>query len=248
MSRGRDGPATSTGRLPDGFAGDRRVRPAQLFQLDVGLPNRNFIHIWLPETVSADGEALFFVPRGEESGVWRIGAAGEVHCTRQLRPGLTLESAVSEVEHGAHLTLRLSNRSDRVLRGAAAQTCVQLAAAPDLVDTALERTFWRCQDRWRRFAITGRPQDGRCLFYGHAEPADLPLVVVASATGPYAAGLIFRGATSVGGNCQGSIACLHSNVPGRDLAPGDALELCGFLILHQGGRDAVLEAAQDFTS
>ncbi|MFH1569768.1 MAG: hypothetical protein ABIL09_17360, partial [Gemmatimonadota bacterium] len=140
-------------------------------------------------------------PRGETSGTWEIAADGAVRCTRELGRGVRMESAVTEAELGACLTIRLTNTSRELLRGAVAQTCVQLPAAPDLCDPELERTFWRCQGEWRRFEVTGRPQGGRCLFYGHPEPADLPLVVVASAAGPYAAGLIFREATSVGGNC-----------------------------------------------
>ncbi|MFA6107963.1 MAG: hypothetical protein WDA75_04250 [Candidatus Latescibacterota bacterium] len=232
--------------LQDGFRGDRRIRPAQFFQLDVGLPDRNFIHLWLPETVSAGGETRFFAPRGEVGGEWEIDPEGAVHCCRELGSDLWMESVVAEVELGVRLTIRLSNRSDQWLRGVTAQTCVQLPAAPDLRDVALERTFWRGQGRWQRFAITGRPQEGRCLFYSHDGPVDLPLVVVASGTGPYAAGLVFRGATSVSGNCQGAIACMHSSVPGADLPPGGMLSLKGFLILHPEGLDGALAAAQTF--
>lgn len=232
--------------LPDGFAGDRRVRPAHFFQLDVGIPQRNFIHIWLPEGVSCGGESLFFVPRGEEAATWEIGPDGEVRCRREVGQGLRMESVVAECELGAYLTIRLANSSEQALHGVSAHTCVQFPAAPDLRDLDLERTYWRCQEEWRRFEITGRPQGGRCLFFSHAEPADLPLIVVASGTGPYAAGLIFQGATSVNGNCQGSIGCIHSTVPAADIPPGATLELRGFLILHPDGRDAVLEAAQDF--
>lgn len=232
--------------LRSGFEGDRRIRPAQFFQLDVGLPQRNFIHIWLPEGVSCGGQSLFFVPGGEASGVWEAGPQGEVTCRRDLGRGLSMESTVAETDLGVYLTIRLTNDSPETLQGVSAPACVQLPAAPDLRDLELERTYWRCQGAWRRFEVTSRPQEGRCLFYSHGEPADLPLVAVASGTGPYAAGLIFQGATSVGGNCQGALGCLHSNVPGSDIAPGDTLERRGFLILHPEGLDGVLEAAEEF--
>jgi hypothetical protein len=77
-------------------------------------------------------------------------------------------------------------------------------------------------------------------------PADRPLGGVASGTGPYATGLIFRGATSVGGNCQGAIACLHSSVPAADLPSGRILSLQGFPIIRPEGRDGALEAARPF--
>ena len=235
-----------TGHLPDGFAGDLRVRPAHFFQLDVGIPQRNFIHIWLPEGVSCGGESLFFVPGGEESGSWEIGPDGEVCCRRQLGQSLSLESAVAETGLGAHLTIRLTNTSEEHLRDVTAQSCVQFAAAPDLRDFDLERTYWRCRGEWRGFEVSRRPQGGRCLFYSHQESVDLPLIVVASGTGPYAAGLIFAGANSVNGNCQGSIGCIHSNVPAVDIPAGETAEVRGLLVIHPEGRDAVLEAAQRF--
>lgn len=234
--------------LPTGFVGDRKIRPAQFFQLDVAMAGRNFIHIWLPEGVSTAQGKLFFVPGGEPSGTWELHPDGGVRCRRTVGGGLRMDSIVEEVDFGALLTLRLTNETGELLQRVSAPACVQLAAAPDLRDSGLQRTFWRCGGQWERFTIAGRPQGGRCLFYGHDRPVDLPLVVVSSATGPYAAGLIFRGATSVSGNCQGAIDCIHSNVPPADITVSASRELQGYLIIHPAGRDAVLEVAQDFVS
>jgi len=238
----RRGPGS--GRRPRRLLGDRRrrdpgARAHGALQLDIGIPQRNFVHIWLPEGVSAGTEHLFFIPGGEESGGWEIAPDGSVRCRRALTGSLEMESVVAEVDYGVALNIRLTNSGNAVLPAVSAGTCVQFAAAPDLRDFDLERTFWRCQDKWARFVVTERVQGGRCLFFRHPEPADLPLIVVASDTGPYAAGLIFRGAEGVGGNCQGSIGCIHSPAPAADIPVGGTLELEGYLIIHPGGRAAV---------
>ena len=104
-------------RVPDGFAGDRRIRPAQFFQLDVGLPGRNFIHIWLPEGVSCEHGSLYFVPGGESSGTWETDADGSVTCRRELPHELHMESSVHEVDYGVpHIGNLLGGLSNRCCR------------------------------------------------------------------------------------------------------------------------------------
>ena len=235
---------TPTG-LRDGFVGDRRVRPANFFQLDIGAPNRNFIHIWLPEAVSCAGEKRWFTPRGETAGRW----TSTEHGTRfecDLPGPLRMTSSVEEIAHGVELRIDLVNDTGRALDDVKAQSCVQLAAAPDFRDVELQRTLWHGGGQWRPFHVTSRPQEGRCVFYGHDGEADLPLIVVESATGPFAAGLIFRGADSVSGNCGPSIACIHSTAPGRRLEAERTLTQDGRLFIHPEGKDAVLALAEAF--
>ena len=129
--------------LLDGFFGDRRARAANYFQLDIGAPNRNFINIWLPETVTCDSKSPFFIPRGEDSVAWTNTDSGGVRCQRAISPSIQMESSIEEVEYGVELKISLSNISGETLKDVNAQTCVQFAAAPDLRDFGLERTFWR---------------------------------------------------------------------------------------------------------
>lgn len=232
--------------LLDGFAGDRKIRPANTFQLDISAPNRNFINIWLPECVSCDTGMLSFMPWGEDRIVWKNDGDNRTCSRSDISSQLRIESVAEEVDFGVKLEMRLSNTSEAVLRDVTVHSCIQLAAAPDFRDPGLERTFWRSNGQWARFKVTSEVQDGRCIFYGHEGHPDIPLIVVESAVSSFAAGLVFRGATELGGNCQQYICCIHSLMPAFDIECGNSIVIEGRLFIHPGGKDAVVDLAEAF--
>lgn len=106
-------------------------------------------------------------------------------------------------------------------------------------DEAIERVLLRWQER-----ILGPTQDqiviidGKKLRHGGLE-------IVKSSD---AIGLIFKGATRLGGNCLESLNCIHSSNQGTDIPAGGELIREGQLFVHNGGKDEILKLATRFVA
>jgi len=238
-----------TGRLQDGFPGDRRIRPANYVQLDIKATTRNFINIWLPEGLrDADGKGNLFLPGQVRSFHWDTTPTDGVQVSGEVDGVMRFTGTVDEFQFGAAIALTIENVSGKPLRGIHAGVCVQLAAAPDFADFGRQRTFWRRDGRWEGFPDTEEKEGGLCVFYKPSHVPDLPLIAVESSTGPHALGLIGESATTVGGNCHRSIGCIHSHPAAVDLAPGASSTRQMRLFLHPDGKDAVLQLAEAFWS
>ncbi len=208
-----------------GFPGDWPIRPANFLQLDWLARTRNFIHIWLPEGVATDnGQVLFILQEvvnydftRPEPGVWvqSYEKAGVIALRGECRA----------IPDGVALALEVSNGSDQDWEHALAGICVQLAAAPDFADYALERTFSPCSGR----LCPMRQPDTRAgvtHFYRPLEPATAPGYVVAQWwEGPPA---------SLGGNCHPSIACIQAQPALGTIAAGTTIRREGRLYLMPG--------------
>ena len=108
------------------------------------------------------------------------------------------------------------------------------AAAPDLADLALDRTFTVTDGQLTPMAQPDS-RNGITSHYGPAGEATENLIIVASKRPGYVAAQWWEGApTSVGGNCHPSIACIHAPPSFGTLEPGHSATRRGRLYLMPG--------------
>jgi len=217
-----------------GFPTDWPVRPANLLQLDWQAHTRNLINIWLPEGVHADGGRVLFILSEEVSFEFARPSADEWVLTFTKPGAVALRGACRNMQDGVALSLELTNLSDRVWENVRGGVCVQLAAAPDFVDLALERTFIVADG-----ALAAAPQPAiRKGPTHHYHPLALPtenFIAVASRPAGYVVAQWWEGDPGgVGGNCHPSMACIHAPPAFGRLAPGESATRAGRLYMMPG--------------
>ena len=217
-----------------GFPSDWPVRPANFLQFDWLAHTRNLIHLWLPEGVSTAGGCPLFILSEEVSFHFARPSADE-WVLSFAKPGvIALRGACRNIEDGLALSLEVSNLSDEVWKSVRGGVCVQLAAAPDFVDAALERTFVAVDGR----LVPASQPDSRDGLTHHYQPRPAPtenFIAVASRPDGYVVAQWWEGVPcGVGGNCQPSIACIHAPPAMGDLPPGGGATRSGRLYLMPG--------------
>ena len=241
------------GHLPDGFEGNRRIRPGNYIQLDILATTRNFINIWLPEYCTYKGLKKPFFLLSEGANLLKVDttSTGGISLSTKVGDGLKMTGTAEEFQYGLYLTLKYHNISNKFLEDITSNVCVQLTAAPDFRDPELTRTYWYNNGKWdSTFRKNKVVQEGivRCEFFrsGLNDGKSLPLVVVDSPNSDYTIGLIFKKATMVEGNYHGSTSCIHSDGGSYDIEPGGTALKEGLLIIHPEGKEAVLKIATEF--
>lgn len=216
-----------------GFPMDWPMRPANFFQLDWLAHTRNFIQVWMPETVTAGESILLFILREVVSfhfsspwrGLW-------VHTFEKPRT-LFLQGRWRAIPEGVELSLNLTNLSSEVWENVNADVCVQLVAAPDFADFALERTFSISN---RRLVPAAQPASRQTVTheYKMGERATENFIAVGSRTPGYVVAQWWEGPPQVGGNCHPSIACVHAVPSYGRIEPGQTVLRSGRLYLMRG--------------
>ncbi len=242
-----------SGHLPNGFEGNRRLRPGNYVQLDILATTRNFINIWLPEYCSYKGLKKPFFLLSEGVNILRLDttSTGGISLSSKAGNGLEFTGTAEEFQYGLYLTVKYHNISDKVLKDVTSSVCIQLTAAPDFRDPGVTRTYWYNDGKWdNNFKKNTVTQKGivRCDFFRYDlnQGKSLPLIVVESPNSNYAIGLIFRNASKMGGNSHGSTTCIHSDGDTYDIEPGGFAAKEGLLIVHPEGKEAVLKIAREF--
>ncbi|MFM1551464.1 MAG: hypothetical protein ACKJSG_18825 [Lentisphaeria bacterium] len=223
-----------------GFPGDLAVRPAHALQLDMWVTERNFIDIWLPEGVlSDDNETEWFLLREFTDLRWQYDADGGWRSCFEKPGHCSVLATATSRDDGVDLRLQVTNLSDRVWPRTRAPVCVQLAAAPDFRDPALERTCFVAGGSPKAFRAdqVERVYPGGCHFYGNmAGPrptGDVSEIRVASRCGRWHLAHGFETADGVGGNCHESICCIHADPLLGELQPGQCGEATGWIRLRR---------------
>lgn len=220
-----------------GWPTDWPIRPANYIQLDYFARTRNFIHIWLPEGLHSGVRKVLFILNEPVS--FHFERIGEHHWAHTFeKPGtLSLRGEVRPIAEGIEMSLRVMNLSDEDWPDLQPALCVQLIAAPDFADTGLERTFGmagRARVPAAQPADLGKPIKHFVL----AEPVADNFIAVESRCGEFVVAQWWPGAPRVGGNCHGSIACIHAQPTFGPLAKGESTTRTGRLYLMAGSVEA----------
>jgi len=219
-----------------GFPLDWPVRPANYYQLDYFAHSRNFIHIWLPEGVNPGGtvkQALFIL--NEEVCYRFTKTAPDCWENSFTKPGsVALRGECRNLQDGLALSLELTNLSATDWPGTGAGVCVQLIAAPDFADTELTRTYSVTDGKLHR---VGQPESREKLLHFYSAkipPTDNFIAVESTQPGYVIAQWWDSPPVSIGGNCQGSIACIHAHPTFGPIPAGKSVRREGRLYLMPG--------------
>ena len=208
-------------------------------KLDLWVTERNFIDIWLPEGVlSNDDQTVWFLLREATDLRWQYDGAGTWQSSFEKAGQCAVEATVTTRDDGVALQLQVTNLTGYVWPRAQAPVCVQLAAAPDFRDPALERTRFLAADNWQVFRAdqVRRTYPDRCHFFGAMgvpEAAGGNEIRVASRCGGWHLAHYFETASGVGGNCHESICCIHANPLLGELHPGQSGVATGWIRLRR---------------
>lgn len=224
-----------------GFPTDWPVRPANSLQFDWLAHTRNFVHLWLPEGVSSDGDHLLFILSEEVSFHFAHPTADEWVLTFKKPGVIALRGSCRNIRDGVALSLEVSNLSDRVWESVQGGVCVQLACAPDFVDLRLERTVVVADGR----LVPASQPASRSGPTHHYRPRTAPtenFIAVVSRPDGYVVAQWWEGAPSgVGGNCHPSMACIHAPPAFGQLRPGQSAARSGRLYMMPGRSEDAYE-------
>jgi len=227
-----------------GFPGDWPVRPANFLQLDWQAHTRNFIHIWLPEGVAIPGGDAVFILREVVDFRFTL-PEPELWVVSYEKSGvIALRGECRAITEGVALALAITNLSETAWEETRPGVCVQLAAAPDFADPALERTVSVTDGRLCPMAPPEHV--GLTAHYHPSAPPTENFIAVASRLPGFVIAQWWEGPPiSVGGNSHPSIACLHAQPAFGRIAPGETVRREGRLYLMPG---TVEEAYQRYVA
>ncbi|MAE59895.1 MAG: hypothetical protein CMJ49_00910 [Planctomycetaceae bacterium] len=223
----------SSGTFERGFPTDWRIRPANFVQFDWCAHTRNMVHLWLPEGVmTADERPLFILSEEADFAFKRVGDEHWVH-TFTKPDTLGLHAEYCAIPDGVSISLEVTNLTDRTWPNVTAGVCAQLAAAPDFVDLALERTFAVSEGELVPMAQPVR--EGLVHHYGSSATATENFIAVNSRKSGFVVAKWWEGEpVGVAGNCHGSIACIHAPPGYGALEPGKSAKRTGGLYFMPG--------------
>jgi len=218
-----------------GYHEDWQIRPANYIQLDWLAHMRNFIHIWLPEGVTTSNvdKPIFILREEVDFHFFRESPDYWVHTFE--KPGvISLRSECLAIPDGVALALELTNLSPDDWEDVQGGVCVQLIAAPDFADCALERTFGVTDGR--RIPPV---QPDRSTPWSHhfrmRESSNDNFIAVASREPGYVVAQWWEGEpVNIGGNSDPSIACIHCQPGFGRIASGATKRREGRLYLMPG--------------